>query len=452
MTVGVDLSDPVTAHWPTTPRDVGISTPAPRSTRRLRPRLRAAVLPDRDQRHVPRSMLVAAVVSISGMPLLVPPGPGNTGLADLGITVFILLTLGCAVRGGWQFRLPYALPVLLFTLAGAVALLSANASPGIWIVLPQDLFTLLWACCLANLARDPRALRVVIRAWAWSGLAWAALMLLGVLTKQHWLSGVSERNGSRASLTFGDANLAAGYFVTSLLMLRAARVPARRPLRVAACAVLVTAIFFTGSNGGYLALAIGTAVGCVLRIRRNNAAMALSVGCLLALGIGFAATHVNEAAIRDWAQQQAPILRDSIGRSGASSESRGKIANESLQLWRHDSFLGIGPTLTKETLERQQAPYPKEAHDDYAAALIERGLLGAVALVLLLATAWRVLARVAGGGLSPPYALAVPRPELLAAAGLSYLISGLFYEVLHFRHLWALLGISAGLDLWGRRS
>jgi hypothetical protein len=30
-------------------------------------------------------------------------------------------------------------------------------------------------------------------------------------------------------------------------------------------------------------------------------------------------------------------------------------------------------------------------------------------------------------------------------------ISAMFYQVLHFRHLWALLGIIAAVDLWGRR-
>ena len=194
MTVDVDEAISTPQDWLPTRPDVGVaSVPSP-TPRRYQRRWRAAVLPDSDQRRVPRSALIAAAVAIAGMPLLVPSGPGNTGLADVGITICIVLTFGCAVRGGWQFRLPYAMPVLLFTLAGAVALLSVSASPGIWIVLPQDLFTLLWACCLANLARDPRALRTILCAWAWSGVAWAALMLLGVFTKQGWLSGVSARN------------------------------------------------------------------------------------------------------------------------------------------------------------------------------------------------------------------------------------------------------------------
>ena len=32
------------------------------------------------------------------------------------------------------------------------------------------------------------------------------------------------------------------------------------------------------------------------------------------------------------------------------------------------------------------------------------------------------------------------------------LFSGVFYEVLHFRHAWALFGLIAAVDLWGRRA
>ena len=30
-------------------------------------------------------------------------------------------------------------------------------------------------------------------------------------------------------------------------------------------------------------------------------------------------------------------------------------------------------------------------------------------------------------------------------------MSGLFYEVLHFRHVWALFGLIAAVEIWGRR-
>ena len=45
----------------------------------------------------------------------------------------------------------------------------------------------------------------------------------------------------------------------------------------------------------------------------------------------------------------------------------------------------------------------------------------------------------------PDYADIFPRPELLGAAVIGMFISAMFYQVLHFRHLWALLGIIAAV-------
>ena len=53
--------------------------------------------------------------------------------------------------------------------------------------------------------------------------------------------------------------------------------------------------------------------------------------------------------------------------------------------------------------------------------------------------------------LKPEYARLVPRPELFGALVAVFLISGLFYETLHYRHGWALFGLIAALDLFGRR-
>ena len=91
------------------------------------------------------------------------------------------------------------------------------------------------------------------------------------------------------------------------------------------------------------------------------------------------------------------------------------------------------------------------AHDDYAASLVERGVLGALALVCLFVIVLARCRRIAARGLRPSYASIFPRPELLGAAVIGMFISAMFYQVLHFRHLWALLGLVAAVDLWGRR-
>ena len=50
-------------------------------------------------------------------------------------------------------------------------------------------------------------------------------------------------------------------------------------------------------------------------------------------------------------------------------------------------------------------------------------------------------------GIPASYREVVPRPELLGAAALAVALSGTFYETLHFRHVWALFGLIAALDL-----
>jgi hypothetical protein len=46
----------------------------------------------------------------------------------------------------------------------------------------------------------------------------------------------------------------------------------------------------------------------------------------------------------------------------------------------------------------------------------------------------------------------VPRPEYLLGLVVAFGIAGFFYEVLHFRHLWALLGLGAGIEPTARRA
>ena len=85
------------------------------------------------------------------------------------------------------------------------------------------------------------------------------------------------------------------------------------------------------------------------------------------------------------------------------------------------------------------------------APLVERGLLGILGLVVLGATVAVRTSRATSGRLRAAYAEVLPRPELLLSAVVAMAFAALFYEVLHFRHLWALLGVIAAAGLWGRR-
>jgi O-antigen/teichoic acid export membrane protein len=401
---------------------------------------------------------VALVAAIWAMPLLVPSGPGNTAPADLFLGVFILASALWFASRAHVMRFPYMFPVGLSILAGAmastVAYRNAYVSVGGGLIsLIQDAFVLAWCIGIANVGRDPAMLRTASRAWAISATTWAALMIVGVMAHIGALSGENARNGVRAAFTLGDPNLAANYFICSLLVLRAARFPRRRVIRWVCCALLVAAIALTGSNGGALVLIATTVLGAIFGMARRRGAMpAIITASALAFCALLIAPHVHVQSIVARAQSSSQFLHDSIGRQAQSAGSRSTILSQTEQLYlTADGPLGIGPGGTKAAFQKHQFSYVKMAHDDYAASLVERGLLGAVALVFLLVIVGARARRIAGRGLRPDYASIFPRPELLGTAVIGMFISAMFYQVLHFRHVWALFGLVAAADLWGRR-
>jgi hypothetical protein len=399
---------------------------------------------------------VAMGAAICAMPLLVPSGPGNTAPADVFLATAML-------AGGLWFsarrqllRFPYVFPAALSILAGALASTVAYAGAydnvgGGLITLIQDAFVLGWGITIANLGRDPARLRAITRAWAASATCWAAVMIIGVLGHVDLLSGETARNGVRAAFTLGDPNLAANYFICSLLVLRAARYPRRPVLRWACCALLVTATVLTGSNGGALVLIATTILGALFTMAKvRGAAPAVIAGSALILAVLVIAPHVRVQGIIQQAQGSSQLARDSVGRQAESSGSRSTILAESAQLYlTGDTLLGLGPGGTKAAFQAHQYGYVKMAHDDYTASLIERGLLGGLALVCLLVIIAARCRRIATRRLRGNYAAVIPRPELLSAAVIGMLISATLYQVLHFRHLWALLGLIAAMDLFG---
>ncbi len=407
-----------------------------------------------------RANMVKVVMGLAiwAMPMLRPAGPGNTAPADLFLGLAVLVTALWFASRSHVMRFPYMFPVGLSILAGALASTVAYSHAyvsvgGGLISLIQDAFLLAWCIGIANVGRDPALLRSISRAWAISATCWAALMIFGVFGHVSALSGQDLRNGVRAAFTLGDPNLAANYFICSLLVLRSTQFPRRRVIRWACCALIITAIVLTGSNGGALVLVVTTVIGAIfLMARRRGAAPAIITASVLALAVILVVPRVPVQSIVARAQGSSQFLNDSIGRQAESSGSRSMILSQTEQLYlTFDNPLGIGPGGTKSAFQAHQFSYVKMAHDDYAASLVERGVLGALALVCLFVIVLARCRRIATRSLRPGYASIFPRAELLGAAVIGMFISAMFYQVLHFRQLWTLLGLVAAVDLWGRR-
>ena len=278
-------------------------------------------------------------------------------------------------------------------------------------------------------------------------------MIIGVTGHISMLSGETARDGVRAAFTLGDPNLAANYFICSLLLLRAMQYPRRWLLRWLCCAVLLAAIVLTGSNGGAAVLIATTVLGALFGIaRRRGAVPAVIVAATIVFAGVAIVPHVNVAGHRAEGPGEFPVpagldrppggkhrvsQHDPVGDGAAVSDGRHTARTRQAG--------------TKAAFQAHMYPYVKMAHDDYTAAIVERGALGGLALICLLVIIAARCRRIAARPLRRQYAAIFPRPELLAAAVVGMLISATLYQVLHFRQLWALLGVVAAVDLSGRR-
>jgi len=358
--------------------------------------------------------------------------------------------------------------VALAVIAGGAAAVHAGLATDLATTLPlvQDVWLLLWAVALFNVLRDHRTVRTVLRAWAVSGIGWAALLLVGVFTGQAFITGVSDRTGQRVAMTLGDSNYAANYFLVSMLIAIACGYPRCRRWRWLGCALMLVAIVLTGSNGGILSTALSLGALAVMGTRRSfGTVFAVAVACalgfvalvqlgdcgdrpLLSRGGGLCVVHLASLE-RQAKASNVKVIADGVGRAGQSTSQRGELLEESRSVFHSSSLWGIGATQIKRELARRQVPFIKEAHNDYVAALIERGVLGALAVVVLIGAVVLRSLPISSAGLRPSFAAVVPRPEALMCAVMVMALAGWFYEVLHLRHLWALLAILAAVGHWG---
>lgn len=346
--------------------------------------------------------LWAAAAAIASLALLVPRGPSNTAPADVFILVAMLATLLWAGLTRQRLKFPYLVGMATMVAAGCVAAMFGRYPHAGIIAVFQDLFLLGWGITLANLGRTDAAARFLVRAWCVTGTAWGVGLLL------YFGRPGTVADATRASFTLGEQNGAGFYFVVIILVILAGRWPRRLWWRVPVIACLLLDTLLTGSLAAISGLLAALALALVVRTAaRRGGAAALVLSLVIALvGVGGQEAIHHYQIVERAQSSQNLLLRDSIGRGQQSAWERATITAETLHLWRTSSLLGLGPGGTKSTLNRELAPYPKEAHDDWTAALVETGVLGLAGLFLLIGEivlrASRVGSARLGRGCPPP--------------------------------------------------
>ncbi len=399
-----------------------------------------------------RLALGLTAVAVAMLPLAVPHGPANTAPIDVLTTTALVACLLWAASTGFRWRFPYIVPLGLALLGGAVGGLAGPVPWAAVVALLQDVVLIAWCWTVVNISHSAKNLRFLLTTWAWSGVGWAVVAFVGLATGSTLLTGQIERQGARVQITLADPSYAANYFFISMMIIWAIRRPRRRVLRLGAYGLLLSALVSTGSNSGMVAVIVGSVVASVLGVYRRYgvpAALSLAVMTLL-IGVTLAST-VSLSSIQASAHESRfTFIRQGIGRSPDSAGQREGLFHESIRLYKAGNVLGEGPVSTKPRLRREQAPLVKEAHDDYFAALIERGPIGFIGILALVSSLFLRGLFVTKTNLSAGFAATVRRPNALVGAVAGTLIASTVYELLHVRHIWALFAFVAALAIWGR--
>jgi hypothetical protein len=403
------------------------------------------VPPDRSDR-LPQWAVAAA---IAALPLLTPQGPANTAPVDGFILLAMAVTLLWAGPSRQPLRFPYVAGIGTMIVAGCVAALFGNFPHTSLLAIIIDIFLFGWVTTVANVGRTGPAAGFLVRAWCVTGSAWG----VGFVAFIGPAAGTSAGYSGRVGFTLGEQNGAGLYFALTILMILAGRWPRQLWWRVPVLACLVFDLLLTGSLAGITGLFAGLALALVVRTAtRSGGAAALALLAVLAVAGAGAYEVVHRGHVVEQAQSSQNVLvRNSIGRAQQSTWERQMITQETLHLWRTSTVLGLGPGATKNTLQRQQAPYPKEAHDDWAAILVERGVLGFLGLLLLVG---EIIVRASRTGshrrLGPGLSTGLPAPEFLIGALATVVDYSFTHQILHDRTVWTLFGLLAAFSLWRR--
>ena len=393
-----------------------------------------------------RLMIGTIAAGVALLPLLRPKGPGHTAPADVAMVAGVVVTLLWAAATRARLRVPYLVPVGGLVITGCVAgLFSISPSAGA-LAVGQDIFLLAWCAAVVNACRTPAGLSVILRTWCWSAVGWATVLLAAVATHHRALAGINPTTGGRAELNFDNPNMAANYFFISLFIVVAARCPGNRLVRAGAGLMIFGALVLTGSNAALFGLPLaGLAAAFIVIRRRADSVIATAVVLTVLLVGGAGALFMKQRFAPNVQNSKSSLLRYSVARSSRSATKRQSLFASELHLYLTGSMLGRGPATTILTLGADAAATVKTAHDDYLATLVERGPLGELALLLLVAGVAVRAASLDPRRLPNDFARVIPETAPLIGALVAMAVTAATHEVLHYRHLWLLLGIVAAL-------
>jgi O-antigen ligase len=369
-----------------------------------------------------RAELIAGLLLVA-LPFVAWQGPAHTTALDALNVVFLLVYWGYSLRRQERVRFPLAIPFWLILLGSFGGLWAATARTRAMLTIGQDVYLYLWCVTMAHFVARHCRIAPVVSTWAFVA---CAIAVLSYLDRQTGALGGHFSGELRASGTFLNPNMFGNYLVVSFFLAWSVATAERRLVYVA-LPLLFLGLLATASNGALAGFLAGFAVTVLVQPGKRPL---LTVGALLVLGsfVVLAAGVLQSERVQQQLAALVPKGRSEIGGTAVgSAEERWPIWLDAAVSFRAHP-MGVGP----DNFNKNGGPISGThygPHNDYVGMTVERGPLGLLGWIGILAGTTGLLSglRAAGTPL---------RVEALYGLMASISMHCMVIELFHFRHFW----------------
>lgn len=376
------------------------------------------------------ALAVVAAMLLS-MPLVAIQGPLHTTPMD-AVNFLVIGGYWCFILARREtLEFPLILPFWLIILGGCSGLYAAVERSRAFIVLAEDFYLYAWFVTLAHFLGRRCRIDHVVALWV---VVACGVALTTVLDQRLGLFGgrFAGTEVVRAAGTFENPNMFGDYLVLSLFLAWSLAAGGRR-LFYLAMPALMAGVLATASNGAMASIVGG---GLATALMQRGWRQPRRVGAALVLaGLAVGAICIAVSSGVDLGSELANRKRGEVG--GAA----GKGMEERVPVWQdawHDlqeTPTGVGPG----NFNRDGGAVSHDdhaAHNDYIGMLVERGPLGLLGFVGLLAGIALALGRLRASGADCGLGIS----QLYGALG-GIAAHALVIELFHFRHVWLGLAV-----------
>jgi hypothetical protein len=354
-----------------------------------------------------------------------------------GVVLGVALVQGHATMAAWSSW------AIVNKFGGWFALI-AYAALGVWLASCDRRFTAMFL----------RAL--IVSAWIIAAAMLLILAFIPFLSADFFKIVVPER---RAAGAFGNSN-AFGFFVVVAIAMQLAfarhEVILRRRIDLAGLALLMSAVFASGSRSSAVALVVVITAHAIMRVvrwRELAIAGAITATLLTATEISSRSLEHVEGAVPHTHIRGTYYLDIVTAGTGKDSVAQRRgLTSTALDLWRQSPWTGIGLGVFLERQARgdtvivkiEGENVPQVIHNSALWILVETGVVGLVVFSLLFIRISLEIYR--------NYTIEVKLTPGVIAALAAFVVVSLAMEAIYQRYLWFLLGLALGAAHAARRS